>query len=183
MFPLCILALLDEDDRAFMEKLYLEYRSLMFQVAYGMLHETNNTKDAINSACASLCKHAPKLKQMACCKQRAYIVTTIENACRDLMRANAKYVLDDKDEVFHEIPDRDVDVEDAVLCIDSVERLKRALTRLPARERMALEMKYFEGQDDETIARAIGIKTGSVRMAIPRAREHVRKILEEGGAI
>lgn len=183
MFPLFIQALLDEDDRAFIEKLYLEYRDLMFRVAYGMLHDTHNTKDAINSACASLCKHAQRLKQMACCKQRAYIVTTIENACRDLMRANAKYVLNDKDEVFNEIPDRNVDVEDAVLCIDSVERLKRALVRLPVRERIALEMKYFEGQDDETIAQAIGIKAGSVRTAIPRAREHVRKIMEEEGDV
>ena len=182
-FPVCILALEDEGDRAFMEKLYFEHRSLMFRVAYKMLHDVYAVEDAINNAFVSLCRHVEKLRRMACCKQRAYVVTTVGNACRDYLRAGGKYVLGDEPEVFGEIPDRGVDVEGAVLYADLTEALSRAMEQLTERERTALCMKYFEEQDDEAIAGALGIKASSVRTVILRARERLRKIMEKEGAV
>ena len=48
-----MLSALTEDDRSFVEKLYLEYGDYMYSVAYGVLKHRQDAEDAVNDA---MCK-------------------------------------------------------------------------------------------------------------------------------
>lgn len=49
MIPLAILRIENEADRAFMQKLYLDYEQMLYSRAYHILKSKNDVEDAVNS--------------------------------------------------------------------------------------------------------------------------------------
>ncbi len=58
-------------------------------------------------------------------------------------------------------------------------RIKAALNRLPAREREALNLRYFEELQVDQIAQKLGLDTQRIRHLIARAEARVRRFYEE----
>lgn len=54
------------------------------------------------------------------------------------------------------------------------DRLRRALDRLPGRQRAALVLRYFHDLDDAAAARTLGCRTGTVRSLVSRALATLR---------
>jgi hypothetical protein len=50
MFPAAIMTIEDDDDRAFMERVYLDYRNLMYHIACGILRDHYGAEDVINAS-------------------------------------------------------------------------------------------------------------------------------------
>lgn len=59
MFPVSILAIEDDSDRAFMEQLYTAHELLMHKCALRFLHNGYDADDAVNNACVKLIKTFP----------------------------------------------------------------------------------------------------------------------------
>lgn len=59
------------------------------------------------------------------------------------------------------------------------ERLDRELYRLPARQRRALIWAEFEGLPHEQIARIEGVRLGTIKSRINRARARLRAVLQQ----
>lgn len=47
MLPICILTIQDEDDRAYMSRLFVQYHRLMYQCTYEALDDKWATEDAV----------------------------------------------------------------------------------------------------------------------------------------
>jgi RNA polymerase sigma-70 factor (ECF subfamily) len=58
--------------------------------------------------------------------------------------------------------------------------LDRALARLKPRERMLLWLAYAQGESHREIAAALGLKTGSIKLLLFRARRKAADILRGG---
>jgi RNA polymerase sigma-70 factor (sigma-E family) len=54
------------------------------------------------------------------------------------------------------------------------ERLEEALERLPARQRTAIVLRYFEDMTEPEIAKALGISVGTVKSTVSRAMAKLR---------
>ena len=54
MIPICILAIEDEDDRAFMENLYMSYQRLMYSTIRNIVRDDWATEDVMQSALVKL---------------------------------------------------------------------------------------------------------------------------------
>ena len=89
IFPTAIMMMEDEDDRAFMEKLYLDHRYLLFKIAYAIVQDYQVAEDMVSEACVSLIANIDTLRKLNNCKARAYIVTTVRNASLDYVRKRA----------------------------------------------------------------------------------------------
>jgi RNA polymerase sigma-70 factor, ECF subfamily len=61
----------------------------------------------------------------------------------------------------------------------ATDRVRSALRELPDRQRLILFLYYYADLDYATIAEAIGISTGTVGVALHRARASMRRRLEE----
>jgi RNA polymerase sigma-70 factor (ECF subfamily) len=59
--------------------------------------------------------------------------------------------------------------------------LQRAMARLTARERSMLWLAYALGWSHEEIAESIGVKTGSMKPMLHRARRRLASLLNNGG--
>lgn len=58
-------------------------------------------------------------------------------------------------------------------------RISAALRTLPARQREAFSLRVFEELDEATTARVMGCSAGAVKTHLSRARESLRRQLEE----
>ncbi len=73
-------------------------------------------------------------------------------------------------------PDRDLDrtVDDPTEVIDRRDELLRSLSRLPARQRAAIVMRYLEDMADDDIAETLGCSVSTVRVHIHRGLAALR---------
>jgi RNA polymerase sigma-70 factor (ECF subfamily) len=60
--------------------------------------------------------------------------------------------------------------------------LQRAMTHLKPRERMLLWLAYAQGESHRDIAEALGLKTGSIKLLLFRARRRLADVLRGGKA-
>jgi len=58
--------------------------------------------------------------------------------------------------------------------------LGRAMARLKPRERELLWLAYAQGSSHQEIAQALGLKTGSIKLLLYRARRRLAALLSEG---
>jgi len=73
-------------------------------------------------------------------------------------------------------------VPDQVGKVADRDALLRALVRLPARQRSALVLRYFDDLDDTEIAAALGCSPGTVRSHLSRGLARMRQVLGENPA-
>lgn len=181
-FPIAILAIENDDDRAFMEKLYIEHRQIMYKKAYFMLRNQQDAEDVINTACIALINNLTRLRGFDSCTLQAYIVSTIRNTAINCInkrnRINA-HSDPDADAAFERAASDELALDSRIIQQAELEALKRALNALPEKEMTLLQMKYVTGVPDEQIAKELGIRRASIRSYLTKARRHAREILKE----
>jgi RNA polymerase sigma-70 factor (ECF subfamily) len=81
-------------------------------------------------------------------------------------------------------PEADRGESAEALALDRLEaeRVRAALTRLPARDRALLVLRYWEDQPVEAIAGALRMTEGAARVALLRARRALAALLAQEGS-
>lgn len=102
----------------------------------------------------------------------AYIVA--RNLCIDTIRARTRVVPTER---IDERPQADAPPDDALM-----EQLDRALTRVTARNRTLLQLRYWDGLDNDDVAARMGLSGPTTRVALHRARSELRRELLSGVA-
>ncbi len=181
MFPLCIMTLTDEDQRAFMEKVYLNYYRDMRNIAMGVLHHLQDAEDVIQDTCIALCKKAPMLMDMECNTLRSYIVISIRHRAINLLRKRGvrPELLWGESEYLDSLTVPCASVEEDVFSSVEQSAVTGAIALLPCRERSLMEMKYILGNTDAEIGEKLGVKPVSVRVLLTRTRKKLLDVLEE----
>ena len=79
-----------EEDKSKFEDIYLEYRGLMYYVAYKRLHHEQDAEDAVHHAFMKIAENitaidpvSPKTKQL--------VVTIVDNRVTDMLRMNGRH--------------------------------------------------------------------------------------------
>lgn len=181
MIPTFILAIENDDDRAFIEHIYKEYYNLMYSKAYDILQNRDCVDDVINNACIKLIPKIQKLRTFNCCVLASYIVYTVRSAAIDYMRKEniASSWLSIDDETQDNIPEDKDTPDELFIEKEKIERLLKALERLPEKQRLILQLKYFCDMSDKKIAEAFNISPHSIRAYLSRARKVLYKIIEK----
>jgi len=76
-----------------------------------------------------------------------------------------------------EVPDRTAD-DPALRRSEDWDQLRRALSRLPARQRTVLVLRYFEDLPEAEIAQLMGCQPGTVKSQAARALAALRPLLQ-----
>lgn len=124
MLPICILAIRDDDDRAYMTRLFVKYQRLMYRTIYDILGDKWATEDVLQTTLLRLIDHLDTLRRL------------------------------------------ELDV------------LAQVWPRLDENTRWLLEARYILDYSDGELARELGVKPDSVRMALTRARRKARRLME-----
>ncbi len=158
-----------EADKSKFELLYLRYRGLMFSVAMRLLSSEQDAEDAVHQAFLSIIEHLDRITEIDCPKTRSYVVIITEHKAIDLLRAGAKTV--------------PIDFEASAVGIEIPAPgdggLADAMAKLPARYREVLLLRYDNGYSTREIAQMFRMKPDAAQKVLWRAKEALRKKLEE----
>lgn len=124
MLPICILAIRDDDDRAYMTRLFVKYQRLMYRTIYDILGDKWATEDVLQTTLLRLIDHLDTLRRL------------------------------------------------------ELDALAQVWPRLDENTRWLLEARYILDYSDGELARELGVKPDSVRMALTRARRKARRLME-----
>ena len=167
--PVAILSIGNEDDRAFMVRLYVDYRGLMYKVALSVVREPQLAEDMVSQTLCEMIDNLEKIRAVDCCKLRGYIVSFVRNVSVDFVRKRdrqGKYLFLTGEEA--EVAAED-SVDENLIRMAEIDALKRGFARLSENDRPLLTMKYFDGLSDEEIAARLGVAKASVRTYLMRA--------------
>lgn len=178
IIPNCILAIENDDDRAFMEELYLNYVSLMYDTVYGIIKNPADAEDVVQTALVKLIDKIQLLRSRARDQMVNYIITTCKHNAYNYIRDNKAQrglVFEDCDD----IPDTEESMDLHFIRQEELDCLARVWPRLDERSQYMLEAYYILEMSTKEIAEELGIKPGSARMALSRARQQAYELLQK----
>ena len=179
MLTWAILAIENESDREFVERLYTQNYAVMLQKAKGILKNSQRAEDAVEAVMLKLIDRIDLLHNCNQTSLRSYLLTCVRNEAVGQLRKDGKLFPGDAEEKLRALPDNSIAVDVKLLYRERVQSLVKALQSLPERESLALRMKYYENMSDVEIGTILGIKASAVRSLIGRARRKVFDVLAE----
>jgi RNA polymerase sigma-70 factor (ECF subfamily) len=112
--------------------------------------------------------------------RRNYLFRIATNLVRDVRRRphlNVAHAPEGADDIERADPQSADAANGAVRRLD----LARSMARLKPRERDLLWLAYAQGSSHKEIAETLGLKTGSIKLLLFRARRRLAEMLREGG--
>ncbi len=152
-------------DDAFVDEVR-SIKKTAFGVAYLILKNTYDCEDAMSAAILKAYAHRDKLQKRS--SFRAWFLRILRNEAYTVLRERRKVFETDK------IPETPRPFPDAEESLD----LRAALMKLREDQRNVLFLKQ-EGYSMEEIAAVMNVPVGTVKSRISRAKDTLRKILEE----
>lgn len=183
MIPICISAIEDESDRAFMEGVYLSHRRLMYAQLKKWLDNSWDIEDAMQTVLVKLIDKLALIRKLDRDRLAGYISAACRSTAIDLLRKKRP----ERTVSFEEEPDIPAgedgrDMELRLIRADRFTALARCWPQLDERTRYLLEGYYLLEKTTEELGAELGISAGSVRMALARARQKALKSMEEQSA-
>ena len=103
MLPIIILAIEDDDDRAFMTNIYLKYERLMFSEAYKVTKHIQDTEDVLQISLVKLIEKIPLLRRLDQKRLVHYICRAARNNAISFCQKERKHdILSINDETWLE---------------------------------------------------------------------------------
>lgn len=181
MIPIFILAIEDDADRIFMINLYEQCRKAMYYQALDILHDHSEAEDTVHDVLVKLMDRIPMLKTIPESLLLPYALTATKTTAIDRWRSRNKVHVGVNDCISDYEGSVTEEHEKAFINMEQVDLLSRGLGRLSERDRDILKYRYLMDMSDEEIAGILGIKPGSVRMYLTRARKNAFAIFDSEG--
>ena len=180
MIPYCILIIEDDNDRDFMSTLYLSYNRLMYREIFKIVNDPWVTEDLMQEVLIKLIDRVKDLRAKDRQHLINYVITVSKNKARNYVRdSNRNKEISFDDQVDYSAPylGRD-EIEFHLIQKDRLKKLISAWHKLDERSRLLLEKYYILEMSCTEIAKELGTKPGSVRMALSRARKSAYELLK-----
>lgn len=152
-------------------KIVLRYQNFVWGMAYRFLGDPATAEDIAQETFLRVLEAAARYKHSA--DLRAYLYRIISRLCIDYARKKRPILIDG----LPERADRFPDPAAALISQERETEVRHALDLLPARQRMAVILKYYEGLSYADIARAMEITVKAVERLLSRARKTLQSSL------
>ena len=166
-----LLAIGRGDEEAFAVLVH-RHQAWAWSLALRFLGERQNAEDVVQEAFLRLLQAAPRYRPRAAF--RTYFYRIITRLCLDQARKKRSIFSADLPDAPHPGPDP----SDSILQQEISAAVRAALDRLPANQRMAVVLRYYEELDYRGIAEALQISTKAVERLLARARERLRASIQ-----
>lgn len=164
--------------KAFMEKLYLNYKELMIHTAGRFFSSQEDQEDVVQDTVLRLLRQGEKLERMEEERIPGYVVFTARSACIDLLRKRSR--APESAWEGEEPADPAALVWEQVILKDELDKLRSAWPCLSTEDQLLLEGKYIWSCTDEELSGVLGCQKDSVRMMLTRARRRALRAMNGG---
>jgi len=179
--------LLQRGDDAALEQALALLQSTVFSFSMRVCGQREDAEDTMQEVLLKSVPHLPKFNSPKALVVWLYKVA--KNRCL-MSRRRSKFASNPDLSLEELMPDRkeleqlgtDGSINPEAFAIRSQEagRLRDAIQRLPPQYRIVLVLRDMEGLTDEEVAEITGLRSGTVRVRLHRARLFVRKELMKG---
>lgn len=148
-------------DRSAFDRAYREYAGLLYSAAYNVLGDANEAQDCVHDALVRVWR-SPHAYSPARGALRSFLVVCVRNEAISRRRRHGRRMqmeerLAAQPAEHDELPDSDPIERD---------RVRSALARLPAEQRVPLELAYYQGKTHREIAAELAQPLGTVKSRI-----------------
>ena len=140
----------------------------MLRLARRFLRNGADAEDVVQDALMRIWAQAPRWRPEAAL--RTWLYRVVVNLCIDRDRRVSPASLDDVPDPADPAPDPQARMEE----IQTASAVTEALAELPARQRAAVTLTYYEGFSDAEAAAILATSAGSVESLLVRARRTLR---------
>ena len=147
------------------QDVFQEHSQAVYRVAYSFMKNPHDSEDAVQESFLRLLRSGltfPDVRQ-----ERAWLIVTVSNVCRDMLKAKSRQHLNLDDQLDLAAPEQEPDT------------LLDAILALPDKYKTALYLYYYEGYSVNEIARMLRLPPNTVKTRLSRARKALK--LELGG--
>ncbi|MDE6922626.1 MAG: RNA polymerase sigma factor [Oscillospiraceae bacterium] len=151
-----------------LEELVDRHENTLFRAALAILGDVQEAEDAVQDTLLRYLEKRPEFRDRE--HEKAWLLKVAANRCKSVLRARLRHPAVELLDVYP-APDGDGSRE-----------LMEAILSLPANQRAAVHLHYYEGYTSEEIGAILGQRPGTVRSHLSRARDALRRyLLEETG--
>ncbi len=181
-----ILLSVQHGDFSVIEELYQFYSPHAFRLACKMLQDSEAAEDMVQEAFLRLWKNPTRYDP-----QRGHfapwLFRVVHNLCIDQLRhlyqiGQYRPLLAitgiGKEEVFANIADDKIDIEEEVELKMEGARIDLALSQIPATQRRLIELAFFNGLTHTEIAQASGLPLGTVKTRIRQGLIKLKDLMD-----
>lgn len=149
-----------------------QYGDRLFRLAKSYVSDSALAEDCVQDALIKGFQKMGYLRDRD--KALPWLMKIVINECKSRLRKNRKFTMLTSDVRYESNP------EDAILNKLAAESLHKAIMMLPEKYRLPIILYYFEDIQLDTIAQILKANPGTIRTRIKRAREKLKKIVQEG---
>lgn len=149
------------------------YDRAVYHLAYRTLHDPEEARDTAQEAFFKAYRSLRTFKPGA--KFSTWLFAITYHACCDRLSRRKRYSNE-------ELPDRadpGAGPESQAIASDEAKRLRAAIAALPEKYRTVITLYHLQGRQYEEIAQVLGVPMGTVKTHLFRAKEQLRRILNQ----
>ncbi len=149
-----------------LEELVTKYENTLFRAALAILGDAHEAEDAVQETYLRYLEKRPQLRDGD--HEKAWLLKVTANRCKSILRTRRRHPAVELLDVY---PAPDTECRE----------LMEAILALPANQRSAVHLHYYEGYTSEEIGAILGQRPGTVRSHLSRARDSLRRYLTDDG--
>lgn len=149
------------------------YDRAIYHLAYRTLHDQEEARDVAQEAFFKAYRSLRTFKPGA--KFSTWLFAITYHACCDRLSRRKRY----SNEELPERADPSAGPETQAIASDEAKRLRAAIAALPEKYRTVITLYHLQGRQYEEIAQVLGVPMGTVKTHLFRAKEQLRRILNQ----
>ena len=167
-----------------LDEVYHRHVRAIYGLTFRILGEAASAEDVVQEVFLKLWRQ-PASYNSERGSLSSWLLGVAHNRAIDVLRRRRthpeQFLSDPSD--FEIVPDGSVDPVDLAGLREASEAVRRALTRIPAEQRRAIEMAFFEGKTHVEISEELGEPLGTAKTRIRLGMRKLRSLLEAEGKV
>lgn len=152
-----------------LEDVMEKYKSTVYGIALTRLKNRDDADDVFQEVFLTYWRKSPRFNSEE--HRKAWLINTAVNCSKKLYGKNRRFYekAEAQESVFTFADDRDTALFDAILSLDG------ALREIGEEYRTVIYLHYFEDMTAKQIGKVLGLREGTVRMRLTRARQLLKE--------
>lgn len=162
------------------ERLYQDYRQVMYQAAFAILRNEEDAEDTVQEAFLTLAQNLQNVHEEKRLKTEHYLIIIVRNIAKRVYNKRKRTTAKPLEDVADTRPTAPGPAEAANRNEES-RALRAALERLSDDYKAILALRYFQELSVKEVARVMKLSVNAVYKKLGRAEAALKKQMEEEG--